>query len=126
MVEREPVEGVNIVGRMGLAKVYKLTSGVPLWTEYQCRGTKYRSNGGDILMKQVVRRIEHFAEMPLGKFNELIEEGSKDLHGVNVIMHPTKSMTPEWKPRGGQLLIIGWTYDVTTEERDFFDQLNAK
>lgn len=124
MVEKD-LSNLEVVGKMGMAKVYRLASGGPMWVEYQCRGVKYRSNGSDILMKQVVRKIEHFNDVPLGKFQEMIKKASDGLNGVHVIMKPSSAMNTEWGNLGGQLLIKGWTYHVTSDELLFFDRLNS-
>lgn len=128
MVNQEDKTGEDrvVVGRMGLAPVYKLDTGSPLWTEYSHRGTIYRSNGGGYVMKRVVRKMEHFDKLALGRFEEIIKELTHDLIGVDVVMKPTASLTPAKEERGGQLVLVGWTFEVTIEERDFFDALDAK
>lgn len=122
--EKEPEERV-IVGRMGISPVYMLNTGNPLWTEYSHRNNRYRSNGGGFLMKRVVRKIDHFDKLSIGRFMEILKEKTDDLNGADVIMNPTKSLNADRQERGGQLIIIGWNYDVTIEERDFFDALDA-
>lgn len=125
MVEKNTTDSKIIVGKMGMAPVYQLPTGIHPWTEYSHRANRYRSNGYGYHMKRIVRKIEHFDTLPLGQFQEIIKKNTDDLHGVEVIMQPTSSLTPERKERGGQLLVIGWTWDITREERDFFDALDA-
>lgn len=125
MVKEHPVTDRVIVGKMGMAPVYKLDTGGPLWTEYSHRGNTYRSNGGGFVMKRVARKIEHFDSIPLGRLQEILKEKTDDLIGVDVIMKPTSSLTPDRQERGGQLLVVGWSYDITIEERDFFDALDT-
>lgn len=123
---KEYNEGLELVGRMGMAGVYRRDTQSSLYQEYTCRNATYRVYPGHNYMKKVVRPLPHFDEEPLGGFQELLKENTKDLQGVNVIMKPTASLNANREPRGGQLVIVGWTYDLTKTEIMFFDGLEAK
>jgi hypothetical protein len=120
------LKDIEIVGQLENENVYRLTTHTPLWAEYQCGESKYRNNGGGFTMKQIVRPLDLFTYAYLGEFNEMISKSTDDLQGVHVIMEPSKELSPEGKPYGGQIILIGWTHDISIAERDFFDALNSK